>query len=204
MAPHLFCVTSMVRSKGEVRAEALAERDAVAPDVRAGFAQRLASLGPRLAVEFAPDGATLVVALFSAMKGEPDTAPLLGALAAARVPTALPVAGAPATPLAFRLWRPGDPLRPGRFGTREPAPGAPAVDPDVLFVPLAAFDRRGHRIGYGKGYYDRTLQNLRARKPVRAIGVAFSVQEVLFVGNEAHDEPLDLVVTERDVLLCDG
>ena len=74
----------------------------------------------------------------------------------------------------------------------------------MLFVPLAAFDRRGHRIGYGKGHYDRSLASLRARKRIRAVGVGFSVQEVLFIPSEPHDEPLDLVVTERDILLCDS
>ncbi len=74
--------------------------------------------------------------------------------------------------------------------------------PDLLFVPLAAFDRRGHRIGYGAGFYDRTLAALRAEKEVAAIGLAYAAQEVLFVPADDHDEPLDMVVTEKDVIVC--
>ena len=142
------------------------------------------------------------MSLFSAIGGEPDTLPLAEALAAARVVTALPVTGTRDTPLVFRRWAPGDPTAPGRMGIAEPVLEAPVVIPDVLFVPLAAFDRRGYRIGYGGGYYDRTLEALRALKPVRAFGVAYAAQEVLFVPDDDHDQPLDLVVTERETLMC--
>ena len=89
----------------------------------------------------------------------------------------------------------------GRMRIPEPPPEAEIVEPDVLFVPLAAFDRRGHRIGYGAGFYDRTLAALRAKKPIVAIGVAYAAQEVLFVPNDDHDEPLDMIVTEKDTIL---
>ena len=84
---------------------------------------------------------------------------------------------------------------------REPLEEAPVVDPDLLFVPLACFDRRGHRIGYGAGYYDLTLARLRAMKPVRAAGVAYGVCEIAAVPYETHDETLDGVVTEQETIL---
>ena len=83
---------------------------------------------------------------------------------------------------------------------REPLAEAPLVDPDLLFVPLACFDRRGNRIGYGAGYYDRTLAHLRAMKPVHAVGVAHGVCEVDAVPYEAHDQSLDAVVTEQETI----
>jgi 5-formyltetrahydrofolate cyclo-ligase len=96
----------------------------------------------------------------------------------------------------FRRWRPGAPLEAAPFGLSHPPAEAGTVDPDVLLVPLAAFDRRGHRIGYGRGYYDRALARLDARGRRRAIGVAFSVQEVDAVPDEPHDRRLDAVLTE--------
>ena len=91
---------------------------------------------------------------------------------------------------------------PGKMDIPEPPADAERVVPDLLFVPLAAFDRRGHRIGYGAGFYDRTLAALRAEKDVAAIGLAYAAQEVLFVPDDDHDEPLDMVVTEKDVIVC--
>jgi 5-formyltetrahydrofolate cyclo-ligase len=84
---------------------------------------------------------------------------------------------------------------------REPSDEAPVAEPDLLFVPLACFDRRGHRIGYGAGFYDRTLANLRATKPVHAIGVAYGICEVAAVPYESHDQTLDAIVTERETIL---
>src|SRR6202034_4742012 len=101
--------------------------------------------------------------------------PLLTALAAEGFATALPAVVGRGSPLAFRLWRPGEPTRAGAMSIREPLEDAPIVEPDLLFVPLACFDRRGHRIGYGAGYYDRTLTNLRAMKAIHAVGVDYGV-----------------------------
>ncbi|UDL93238.1 5-formyltetrahydrofolate cyclo-ligase [Lichenihabitans sp. PAMC28606] len=192
----------MAFNKAELRAVALAKRHAMPDAARIRFAARLASLGPRLVHDYAPKNDSLVVALYSAIGAEPDLLPLAQGLAAAAVPTALPITGKAGDPLTFRLWSPGDPLVPGRRGIGEPHADAAVVDPDVLFVPLAVFDRRGHRIGYGAGYYDITLAALRRRKSVLAIGVAYAEQEVLFIPAEPHDEPLDLVLTERETLLC--
>ncbi|MGH6851558.1 MAG: 5-formyltetrahydrofolate cyclo-ligase [Methylocella sp.] len=85
---------------------------------------------------------------------------------------------------------------------KEPLPDAPEATPDLLFVPLAAFDRAGHRIGYGAGFYDRSLAGLRAKKPVRAVGVAYASQEYEEVPHQEHDEGLDYVLTERELIEC--
>ena len=95
-------------------------------------------------------------------------------------------------------------MRRGQFGLSEPSNELPEAFPDFLFVPLLAFDRRGHRIGFGAGYYDMTLAKLRATQRVTAIGIAFSAQEVLYVPTEDHDAPLDGLLTEREILLTDG
>jgi 5-formyltetrahydrofolate cyclo-ligase len=191
-----------VVSKADVRTAALARRASVSEQDRHAFAERLAAIGPRIVHDFAPPGERLAVSLFSAIGSEPDLSLLAAALHAAGVVTALPVTVGRTAPLDFRRWSPGDPLRLGPLRVPQPMLEAPPVVPDVLFVPLAAFDRRGHRIGYGGGHYDRTLQELRVKKPVRAIGVAYAVQEELFIPSEEHDEPLDLVLTDRETLLC--
>jgi len=104
----------------------------------------------------------------------------------------------------FRAWSFGAPLGSGVWGIREPLPDAPEVLPDVLIVPLAAFDRTGQRIGYGAGYYDLTLFRLRAAKPVIAVGLAFAAQEIARVPATPRDAGLDLVLTEHEVIDCRG
>jgi 5-formyltetrahydrofolate cyclo-ligase len=100
----------------------------------------------------------------------------------------------------MRAWKFGDPFKAGQWGIREPVPEAREVAPDILIVPLACFDRDGHRIGYGAGYYDMTISALRAKKKVVAIGVAFAVQEIPKVPATERDARLDLVLTEREVI----
>jgi 5-formyltetrahydrofolate cyclo-ligase len=90
------------------------------------------------------------------------------------------------------------------MGIREPEAAAPAVDPELLFVPLAAFDRRGHRIGYGAGHYDRALARLRASGPIRAVGVAYAISEIAAAPAEAHDQRLDFILTEREWIVAKG
>ncbi len=142
-----------------------------------------------------------MISAFYPLREEPDTLALLAALAAAGFPTALPIVAGRAAPLIFRLWRPGEPTRPGPMAIPEPMETAAAVEPDLLFVPLACFDRRGHRIGYGAGYYDRSLARLRATKTIHAVGVAFGVCEVEAAPYEAHDQNLDAIVTERETII---
>jgi 5-formyltetrahydrofolate cyclo-ligase len=114
----------------------------------------------------------------------------------------LPVVVGRGHPLLFRAWSFGAPLGAGVWGIREPLPEAPEVAPDVLIVPLAAFDRTGHRIGYGAGYYDLTLHRLREAKLIIAIGLAFAAQEIPSVPATPRDARLDLVLTEREVIDC--
>jgi 5-formyltetrahydrofolate cyclo-ligase len=183
--------------KAALRREALARRGAVAPAARLAFSRRLADEGLRLARLWRPEA----VSAFHAFRDEPDTLELLSALTGQGFATALPIVAGRGSPLTFRLWRPGEPTRAGPMSIAEPLETAPAVDPDLLFVPLACFDRRGHRIGYGAGYYDRTLAGLRATKPVHAVGVGYGVCEVAAVPYEAHDQSLDAIVTDQETIL---
>ena len=184
-------------TKAALRREALARRSGVAPAVRASLSRRLADEGLRLARLWRPE----TVSAFHPLRDEPDTLALLRALADDGYATALPVVIGRGLPLVFRRWRPGDPTRPGAMSIAEPLEEATEVDPDLLFVPLACFDRRGNRIGYGAGFYDRTLARLRAIKPIHAVGVAYGVCEVAAAPYEAHDESLDAIVTEQETLL---
>ena len=181
-----------------MRAGSLAKRAAIGPDARAAFARRLARLGPDLA---RGHGATSASA-FWPLADEIDTRPLIAALHEAGFAVALPVTGRMGTALAFRRWTPQTVMVSGKMGIQEPPADAETLEPDLLFVPLAAFDRRGHRIGYGAGFYDRTLADLRARKEITAVGLAYADQEVLFIPSEDHDQPLDFVVTEKDTIVC--
>jgi 5-formyltetrahydrofolate cyclo-ligase len=113
---------------------------------------------------------------------------------------ALPVVVGRGHPLVMRAFAFGDPLVAGVWGSRAPRPEAPEVEPDVLIVPLLAFDRRGHRLGYGAGYYDMTINALRAKKPIAAVGIAFAAQEINAIPDTPRDARLDLVLTEREVI----
>jgi 5-formyltetrahydrofolate cyclo-ligase len=134
------------------------------------------------------------------LKTEINPLPLMKKLADAGAQLALPVVAGRGKPLIMRAWQWGDPLAEGVWGIREPKPGAAEVEPDILLVPLLAFDRAGHRIGYGAGYYDLTITGLRARKVITAVGVAFADQEIPVVPATPRDARLDLVLTERDVI----
>ena len=186
------------REKRQLRQDALARRAAIPAEERAAFADFLATEGLAIARRLAPRA----VSLFRPIRGEPDVLPLLAALAQAGFITVLPVTGARGAPLVFRAWRPGDPERVGPMSIREPAPHLPTVEPDLLFLPLTAFDRRGNRIGYGAGYYDITLQGLRGMHRVTAIGVAFAAQEAPGLPAEPHDQRLDCVLTEHGLIDC--
>lgn len=130
------------------------------------------------------------------MRTEIDPLP---AMAAHVGPVGVPVILAPATPLRFRAWGPEVKMVAGEFGALIPEEG-PWIDPQVVIVPMLAFDARGYRLGYGGGFYDRTLQGLRARHRVLAVGFAFAAQEVDEVPIDGYDQPLDAVVTERGVI----
>jgi 5-formyltetrahydrofolate cyclo-ligase len=129
--------------------------------------------------------------------GEIDPEPLMKRLAEAGARLALPVALTPDAPLEFRAYAPGDPLAPDACRIASPTAAAPIVRPDLVIVPLLAFDRSGGRIGQGGGHYDRTLQALRATGPVFVLGLAHAGQEVAQVPVEAHDQRLDAILTEK-------
>jgi 5-formyltetrahydrofolate cyclo-ligase len=183
--------------KDTYRREALARRDALDPAMRAEAAEIIAARG--LPVE-TPAG--VVVSGFMPIRSEINPLPLLRHFAQAGASLALPAIAGREKPLIMRAWTIGAPLTRGQWGIREPGPDAPEQFPDIVIAPLAAFDRRGYRIGYGGRYYDLTLAALRARKPVTAIGIAFAAQEIDEVPTLPHDQRLDLVLTERDVIDC--
>jgi 5-formyltetrahydrofolate cyclo-ligase len=133
-----------------------------------------------------------------AQSREINPAPLNEALLTFGHNLCLPVVTGPEQSLSFRAWRPGELLLPGAFSLPEPPVTAPAVVPTVILVPLLAFDRQGHRLGQGGGYYDRTLSCLRARHKILAIGLGFSAQELPTVPAGPGDEPLDVIATEKE------
>ena len=141
-----------------------------------------------------------IVAGYLPMGSEIDPQPLMAALLARGHRLALPEVAAADAPLRFRRWEPGEALEEGPHRTRHPALGAAAADPDVLLVPLLAFDRRGGRIGQGGGYYDRTLAALRASRRVVAVGLAFAAQEVANVPHGEDDQRLDWIVSENEAI----
>ncbi len=184
-----------------MRVDARARRGAIPPQQA-----RQAALALRdrvLAVNLV--GPCAAVSGFWPIGDEIDPRPLMQALAARGHELCLPVVIARGQPLLFRRWRAGDELRAAAFGTFVPKPEAPPLRPDVLLVPLLAFDRSFGRIGYGAGYYDRTLAGLRAEaQSTLALGIAFAVQEVALVPSGAGDQRLDAVATEREIIVARG
>jgi 5-formyltetrahydrofolate cyclo-ligase len=142
-----------------------------------------------------PEGA--IVSAYWPMGDELDPRPLIHRIQAAGHTVGLPVVVAKAAPLIFRDWTPQTRFVPGGFKTEVPEPSAPEVVPTVLLVPLLAFDLKGYRLGYGGGFYDRTLVKLRAAGKVTAIGLAYEGQRVDAVPRAEYDQPLDAILTER-------
>ena len=140
-----------------------------------------------------------VVAAYLPIRDEIDPLPSMLALVGLGFRVAVPVIGDRATPLSFRAWRPGVATVRGSYGVPVPSAGE-TLTPDVLLVPMLAFDRRGHRLGYGGGFYDRTIAGLRAARAVTALGLAYAAQEVPEVPDSTHDMQLDAIVTERGTL----
>jgi 5-formyltetrahydrofolate cyclo-ligase len=181
-------------SKADLRASALATRDALSGESRAAAAAAIAARGLPMAL---PPGA--VVSGYSSIRSEIDPGPLLRKLESCGARLALPCITARGQSLKFRLWHPGERLLSGPLGILEPSPAAAEITPDIVLVPLAAFDRAGHRIGYGAGHYDRTLAQLRKSRSVTAIGLAFASQQVKTVPALQHDVALDYVLTETRI-----
>ncbi len=143
-----------------------------------------------------------VVSGYHPLGGELSPWPLLARLAAAGARIALPVALDRASPLIFRAYAPGQSLEPDAVNIPSPTTEAETLVPDVVIVPLLAFDRAGYRLGQGAGHYDRTLQGLRARRPVRAVGLGYAGQRIERVPREAHDQALDAILTEMGYQLA--
>jgi 5-formyltetrahydrofolate cyclo-ligase len=181
--------------KAEIRKAATARRDALPAPERAAAAAAIAARP--LAVPIAPGA---IVSGFSVLKSEINPVPLMRAFATAGARLALPVVMGKGRPLTMRAWAFGEPLNSGVWGIREPPPEAPEVFPDILIVPLLAFDRTGNRIGYGAGYYDMTIARLRGMKSVVTMGIAYAAQEIAQVPTTPRDATLDLVLTEREVI----
>ena len=187
--------SSIEAAKAELRVAAQMLRDALSAEERKAAAEAIAARKFPLAI--APG---TIVSGFMPLKSEINPLPLLQKLAEAGARLALPAIAGRGKPLIMRAWEFGAPLDRGQWGIREPKPEAPEVDPDILLVPLLAFDRAGYRLGYGAGYYDMTIHRLRALKPVTAVGIAFAAQEVPKIPTTPRDERLDLVLTEREVI----
>jgi 5-formyltetrahydrofolate cyclo-ligase len=187
--------STVADQKARLREQTLALRDALPAAMRTAAAETIAARPFPLRIERG-----MVVSGFSPMKTEINPIPLMRKLADAGVQLALPAIAGRGKPLTMRAWNFGDPFKAGQWGIREPVAEAPEIAPDILIVPLAAFDRSGHRIGYGAGYYDMTINALRAKKPVTAIGIAFATQEIPHVPATERDARLDLVLTERETI----
>lgn len=197
MSDFAGAASEAARAKEALRRAALARRAALSPEARIEAAMTLAERADTLALS---PGVT--VAGFWPIRDEIDPRPLMAALRDRGHRLCLPIVEPER--LVFRELLPGGDLVPAGFGTAGPGPEAATVEPDVLLVPLAAFDTTGHRIGYGKGHYDRTIAFIETMRPLRLIGVAFSVQEVPAVPSEPHDMRLDAVLTEAGLVDCHG
>ncbi len=191
---------STAAAKTQLRASIETIRSALPADVRAIRAREIALVAAGWVADLAqPD---TIVSGFLSIGSEIETMPTLERLAAAGYRLALPVMVAPRVPLVFRAWMPGEPLTAVKWGIREPLATAPEVIPRILLVPLLAFDASGGRLGYGGGFYDRTMRKLRAGAATTAAGFAFDEQAVDAVPSSDYDEPLDWVLTPSRAIRC--
>lgn len=189
---------SLDEAKRAARAEARRRRREAAAAGRDAAAAAAAHLLDHLAA--AGDGSHGAVAGYLPIGDEIDPLPAMRALHAEGRMIGMPVILAPSAPLFFRAWTPETPLVAGPRGIAEPQSGV-LLRPAVVVVPLLAFDRQGYRLGYGGGFYDRTLAALRREGPVLAIGLAFAAQQAEGLPAEEHDQKLDAIVTETGVIL---
>jgi len=185
----------VANKKTELRATAQSRRDALPAEERKRAAEAIAARAFPVAIT-----PGVVVSGFMPLKSEINPLPLMRRLAEQGARLALPAIAGRSKPLTMRAWHFGVALDRGQWGIREPKADAPEVEPDILLVPLLAFDRAGFRIGYGAGYYDMTVRRLRGLKAVTAVGIAFASQEVPKIPTTERDERLDLVLTEREVI----
>jgi len=155
------------------------------------------SIGSHIAQRIAPND---VVGGYCAINGEVDVFELLGRLFAGGQRLCLPVVVGPGQPLVFKAWKPSDGLKAGAYKVLCPVETAENLEPDVVLVPLVGYNALGFRLGYGGGYYDRTIEALRKRsKPVHILGIGFSQQSLADMPVEPHDQRLDAIITENGV-----
>ena len=166
-------------------------RDRLTPEKRSSAARGVSEAGLNLMERLH----ARTIAGYHPFSGELDVMPLLSALHETGYALALPVTPNEKGPLVFRQWVPSDQLVTGRFGILEPLVQKTDLAPDTILLPMLAFDKTGHRLGYGGGYYDRTLRSLRASKSIVAVGIAFDEQEIDRLRYEDHDEALDWLLT---------
>lgn len=189
---------SLAQEKKDLRRQLMDRRNAFAADAGEKAGQALARRG----LPIGKPTAQPVISGFHPYQSEISTLPLLSKLAGEGWVTALPVIVAKGQPLIFRSWTPGEPLASGLWDIKIPLENAEEVVPDVLIVPLLAFDPQGYRLGYGGGFYDRTLAKLRALKPITAIGVGFAAQAVAHVPHDELDQPVNYVMTDEATIPC--
>lgn len=192
-------MSTMKDEKAALRKERLALRDALAPEARLEKSLAISAFGE--ALSFDPG---TVISGFLPIRSEADIRPLLDALGKRGARLCLPVVLDRET-IAFRGLSRETELVDTGFGTRGPGPGAEVMDPDLLLMPLSAFDSAGNRIGYGAGHYDRAIDRLRKKgRMPRLIGIAFDCQEVASVPAEPHDVGLSAIITESGYRQFDG
>jgi 5-formyltetrahydrofolate cyclo-ligase len=198
--------SAITQEKAALRARQRAWRDGLDGAAKVRAAEAIADLGVALVSELRrPDafpGRSGVVSGFASLPEELNVWPLLRRLCAAGVPLALPVVAGKGQPLVFRAWTPGDAMDKGVWDIPEPKADRPVLEPDILLVPMLAFDSHGNRLGYGGGFYDRTLAGLRARKAIVAMGLAYDGQRVNAVPHHDYDQRLDWVLTPSGPVRC--
>lgn len=181
-------------SKDELRIALLARRRALPEELRG----KAAGEATDIFLDAIRPPAAAPISAYWPIRGEMDPRPLMASLTERGHPLLLPVVAGEGQPLTFRIWREGEDLNLGPLGTREPSADAPEETPGIVIVPLLAFDEAGYRLGYGKGFFDATLAELRHRTPsVIAVGFAYEAQCAERLPRDAWDEPLDWIVTER-------
>ena len=189
-------MTSIDHDKSDLRKSASITRKqafSALPEAGAALASHIANNASSFGLENSPR----TVAVFYPMGSEINTLPLIDMLIAKGHTIGLPVVVNNGEPLIFRAWKTGDKLVDGGFHTQVPEPAATEVIPEILFVPLLAFDKAGYRLGYGGGFYDRTLEKLGQETSPLSIGIAFSAQQVDQVPRNQYDRSLDWIVTEK-------
>jgi 5-formyltetrahydrofolate cyclo-ligase len=199
--PSVTDPSNILEQKPALRARMKAWRAGLSAAHAAQAADALAGHGLGFLLPLAPG---TVVSGFASLPDELRAWPLLRRLNREGYSLCLPVMQGKGQPLVFRAWAPGDAMDSGVWGIAEPKADKPELEPDILLVPLLAFDAAGRRLGYGGGFYDRTLRRLRARKAIVAVGLAYDEQRIDAVPHLDYDERLDWVLTPSGPIRCVG